>query len=45
MLKLSAQDVSEDDIEKADTVLAGLSYQHASNTGTHVTVFVSDSVA
>lgn len=45
MLNLSAEDVSEDDIEKADTVLAGLAYQHASNTGTHVTVFVSDSVA
>lgn len=45
MLTLSAEDVGEDEIEKADTVLAGLAYQHASNTGSHVTVFVSDSVA
>lgn len=45
MLKLSAEDVSEDDIEKADTVLAGLAYQQASNTEAHVTIFVSDSVA
>lgn len=45
MLNLSADDVSEDDIEKADTVLAGLVYQHASTTDSHVTVFVSDSVA
>lgn len=45
MLNLSAEDVSEDEIEKADTVLAGLAYQHASNAETQVTVFVSDSVA
>jgi len=45
MLALSAGDVNEDDIEKADTVLAGLAFQHADNNRTHVTIFVSDSVA
>lgn len=45
MANLSAEDVSEDEIEKADTVLAGLAYQHASTTETPVAVFVSDSVA
>lgn len=45
MLNLSAEDVTEDNIEKADTVLSGLTYQYASNTGDHVTVFVSDVVA
>lgn len=45
MLNLSAEDVSEDEIEKADTVLAGLAYQYVSNTDTHVIVFVSDSIA
>lgn len=41
----SAEDVNEDDIEKADTVLAGLAYQYASKIHVHVTVFVSDLVA
>lgn len=45
MLNLSAEDVSEDEIEKADTILAGLAYQHASDSATQVTVIVSDSIA
>jgi hypothetical protein len=45
MLNISSEDVSEDEIEKADTVLAGLAYQYASKSETQVTVFVSDSVA
>ncbi|WP_049929100.1 hypothetical protein [Halopiger goleimassiliensis] len=45
MQQLSADDVTEDQIEKTDTVLAGLAYQYASNEPRHVTVLVSDRVA
>lgn len=45
MLNLSADDVTEDEIEKTDTILAGLAYQHTSADATQVTVFVSDSIA
>ena len=45
MVNLSADDVSEDEIEKTDTVLAGLAYQHANHPQAHVTVFVSDGIA
>lgn len=45
MLNLSADDVTEDEIEKADTVLAGLAYQYATAGRTPVAVLVSDAVA
>ena len=45
MASLSADDVTEDEIEKADTVLAGLAYQYAADASTQVTVLVSDRVA
>jgi hypothetical protein len=45
MVNLSADDVTEDEIEKADTVLAGLAYQYAIAGRTPVTVLVSDAVA
>lgn len=45
MLNLSAEDVTEDEIEKTDTILAGLAYQYATGGATHVTVFVSDTKA
>lgn len=45
MANRSADDVTEDEIEKTDTVLAGLAYQLATRRSNHVTVFVSDGVA
>jgi hypothetical protein len=45
MLNLSADDVTEDEIEKTDTILAGITYQYATSGATHVTVFVSDTIA
>lgn len=45
MVNLSAEDVTEDEIEKTDTVLAGLAYQYAVDRSAHVTVLVSDVVA
>ena len=45
MLNLSAEDVTEDEIEKTDTILAGLAYQYATGDATYVTVFVSDTKA
>ncbi|MFC4990551.1 hypothetical protein [Saliphagus infecundisoli] len=42
---LSADDVTEDDIEKTDTILAGLAYQYTVQNDTHVAVLVSDSIA
>ena len=45
MANLSADDVSEDRIEKTDTVLAGLAYQFVADDATHVAVLVSDTVA
>ena len=45
MVNLSAEDVSEDEIEKTDTVLAGLAYQYGTHPQAHVTVFVSDGIA
>jgi hypothetical protein len=45
MLNLSAEDVTEDEIEKTDTILAGVAYQYATGGATHVTVFVSDTIA
>ena len=45
MHHLSADDVTEDEIEKTDTVLAGLAYQYVVSDDTHVTVFVSDTIA
>lgn len=45
MLNLSADDVSEHEIEKTDTVLTGLAYQYATGGASHVTVLVSDTIA
>lgn len=42
---LSADDVTEDEIEKTDTILAGLAYQYVADGAIHVTVFVSDRIA
>jgi hypothetical protein len=36
---------AEDDIEKTDTVLAGLAYQYVVRKETHVAVLVSDTIA
>ena len=44
MLNLSANDVTEDEIEKTDTILAGITYQYTISGATHVTVFVSDTI-
>ena len=44
MAKLAASDVSEDDIEKTDTILAGLAYQYAMEKQ-DVSVLVSDRLA
>ena len=45
MANLSADDVSEDQIEKTDTVLGGLAYQFLADDAPHVSVLVSDTVA
>jgi hypothetical protein len=45
MDRLSDDDVTEDEIEKADTVLAGLAYQYATGESDHVAVLVSDTLA
>ena len=45
MVNLSADGVTEDEIEKTDTVLAGLAYQYATTGATHVVIFVSDRIA
>ena len=45
MATLSADDVTEDEIERTDTVLAGLAYQYATGGASHVTIFVSDRIA
>ena len=45
MLNLSVEDVTEDNIEKTDTILAGLAYQYAIDDMVHVTVLVSDTKA
>jgi len=45
MVALSADDVTEDEIEKTDTVLAGLAYQYATGGSSHVSIFVSDRIA
>jgi hypothetical protein len=45
MLNLSAEDVTEDNIEKTDTILAGLAYQYAMDDTAHVIVLVSDTKA
>lgn len=42
---LSADDVTEDEIEKTDTILAGLAYQYVAEGASHVTVLVSDRIA
>jgi len=44
MAKLAASDISEDDIEKTDTILAGLAYQYAMENQA-VSVLVSDRLA
>ena len=45
MANLSADDVTEDEIEKTDTILAGLAFQYAAEAPTPVTVLVSDRAA
>ena len=45
MANLSADDVTEHEIEKTDTVLAGLAFQYATDTAMHVSVLVSDRIA
>lgn len=45
MAALSAADVSEDEIERTDTILAGIAYQFATDPNTNVAVLVSDVVA
>ena len=45
MATLSADDVTEDEIEKTDTILAGVAYQYATGVAEHVTIFVSDTLA
>lgn len=45
MATLSVDDVTEDEIERTDTVLAGLAYQYATGGASHVAIFVSDRVA
>ncbi|WP_049892039.1 hypothetical protein [Haloquadratum walsbyi] len=45
MLNLFVKDVTEDNIEKTDTILAGLAYQYAMDDTTHVIVLVSDTKA
>jgi hypothetical protein len=45
MLSLSADDVTEDEIEKTDTILAGLVYEYVTKGQTHVAVLVSDTIA
>ncbi|WP_246988898.1 hypothetical protein [Halorientalis marina] len=42
---LSADDVTEDEIETTDAVLAGLAYQYATEQTGHVAVLVSDTLA
>ena len=45
MLSLSANDVTEDEIEKTDTILAGLAYQYVIQGQTYLAVLVSDTIA
>lgn len=45
MAKRSTADVSEDEIERADTSIAGLAYQYATGSATHVSILVSDRLA
>lgn len=45
MAALSADDVTEDEIEKTDTILAGLAYQYVADGASYVTVLVSDRIA
>lgn len=45
IFNLSADDVTEDNVETTDAVLAGLAYQYASDRSGHVVVLVSDSLA
>lgn len=42
---LSADDVTEDEIETTDAVLAGLAYQYATEQTSHVAILVSDTLA
>jgi len=42
---LSAEDVTEDEVETTDAVLAGLAYQYATAQWDHVAVLVSDRLA
>lgn len=42
---LSADDVTQDEVETTDAVLAGLAYQYATEQSGHVAILVSDALA
>jgi hypothetical protein len=42
---LSTDDVTEDEVETTDAVLAGLAYQYITDPEYHVAILVSDSLA
>jgi hypothetical protein len=42
---LSADDVTEDEVETTDAVLAGLAYQYATDQSRQVAILVSDKLA
>lgn len=42
---LSADDVTEDEVETTDAVLAGLAYQYATERSKQVAILVSDTLA
>lgn len=45
IFSLSADDVTQDEIETTDAVLAGLAYQYATGQSSHVAILVSDTLA
>ena len=45
MSELFSDYVTEDQIEKTDTILAGLAYQYVVEDAAHVAVLVSDTIA
>lgn len=45
IFSLSADDVTQDEIETTDAILAGLAYQYRTDQSSHVAILVSDRVA
>lgn len=45
IFNLSAEDVTQDEVETTDAVLAGLAYQYAAERSCHVAILVSDTLA